>query len=419
MKLVHAADLHLDSPLRGLSRYEGAPVERIRGATRRAMENLVELCIEESAEILLLAGDLYDGDWPDYSTGLFFSAQMSRLREAGISVYLIRGNHDAQNRMTRGLSLPENVTELSAKKPQTVVNESLGVAVHGQGFAKAAVTEDLAASYPAPVKGCFNIGLLHTCLDGTRGHDPYAPCSVEMLLSKGYDYWALGHVHAREVVHRDPWIVFPGNLQGRHARETGEKGATVITLEGGRVAECVHRPLDVVRWHVLEVDATEAQGGDDVVDLVRDAVEAAVGAAEGRLVAARVIVSGPSAAHAALSEAPERWESQIRAAATDVAPDAGWVEKVRLSTSAAFDLEELRGRDDALGQLARTLRELRGDDASLGSLAAELAELERKLPREARSGPDGLRLDDPAFLREVVEDVEHMLLPMLLSKGGS
>lgn len=417
MKLIHAADLHLDSPLRGLERYEGAPVHRVRGATRRAMENLVTLCIEEGADALLLAGDLYDGDWPDYSTGLFFSSQMSRLREAGVRVYLISGNHDAHNRMTRSLSLPDNTVALSTWRPQTVRDEELGLAVHGQGFAKREVTDDLAARYPDAVPGMFNVGLLHTCLDGREGHDPYAPCKLETLLSKGYDYWALGHVHAREVVHEEPWVVFPGNLQGRHARETGPKGATVVTVEDGRVAEVGHRPLDVVRWHLLEVDASEADGGDDVVELARDAIESAVSDADGRLVCARLVVSGASAAHDALSEEPERWESEIRAAATDVAPDAVWVEKVRLRTEPVIDLAELRGRDDAIGQLARTLAGLRADEGALGELGGELADLWKKLPREAREGADGVRFDDPAFLRDVVDDVERVLLPMLLSKG--
>ena len=419
MKLVHAADLHIDSPLRGLSRYEGAPEGRIRGATRRAMENLVALCIEEDADALLLAGDLYDGDWPDYATGLFFSAQMTRLREAGVRVYLIRGNHDAQNRMTRSLGLPENVVELSTKRAQTLRDEELGLAVHGQGFARREVTDDLASAYPAPVPGLFNVGLLHTCLDGREGHDPYAPCSVRTLVDKGYDYWALGHVHAREVVHEDPWIVYPGNLQGRHARETGPKGATVITVEEGRAASVVARTLDAVRWEVVAIDAAEASNADDVVDLVRARLEDAIAEADGRLLAARVVVEGASAAHEELTCDPERWENEVRRAANDVSLDAVWVEKVRLATTASFDLGAVRERDDAIGQLARSLVALRTDDDGLEALISELAELDKKLPREAKEGVDAARLDDPAFARELLAEVEQTLLPTLLRKGDA
>ncbi|MFW5875239.1 MAG: metallophosphoesterase family protein [Myxococcota bacterium] len=415
MKFVHAADLHLDSPLRGLERYEGAPVERIRGATRRAMENLVELCIDEDVAFLLLAGDVYDGDWKDYSTGLFFSTQMSRLREAGVRVFLIRGNHDAQSQIAKHLHLPDNVIELSTREPQTKRIESLGVAVHGQGFKRREVTEDLAAQYPAAEPDAFNVGLLHTALGGRVGHEPYAPCTVETLRSRGYDYWALGHVHAREVVCDDPWIVFPGNLQGRHARETGPKGASLVEVRSGRVAAVEHRALDVVRWERLAVDASGAATADDVVDLVRAALQDAVEGADGRLVAARLEVVGASRAHDALLGDAERWENTLRAQAIDVGPDAVWVEKVRLGTRPVIDLDEVLARDDAVGELLRAVRQAREGGPVLDALAAELSELARKLPREAREGEDGVRPDDPAYLREALDDVERMILPRLMS----
>ena len=240
MKFVHAADIHLDSPLRGLERYEGAPIEAVRSATRDALANLVQTAIDESVDLVLIAGDLYDGDWKDYNTGLFLVAQLRRLHEAGIRVLLISGNHDAASRITRALRLPESVTVFATSRPETVVLGDLEVAVHGQGYASQAVTCDLSVDYPEPVPGCFNIGLLHTSADGREGHEPYAPCTVPSLVARGYDYWALGHVHRREVLHRDPWIVFPGNLQGRHVRETGAKGATLVTVEDRRVVSVDH-----------------------------------------------------------------------------------------------------------------------------------------------------------------------------------
>jgi len=412
MRFVHAADLHLDSPLRGLAHRDGAPVDRIREATRRALENLIQLCLEEEAACLLLAGDIYDGDWKDYGTGLFFASQLGRLREAGTRVLLVRGNHDAASEISRGLPLPGHVHELPSKGPETVLLEDLGLAVHGQSFARRAVTDDLASGYPEAVAGYLNVGLLHTCLDGREGHDPYAPTSLGTLRGKGYDYWALGHVHQREVLSEDPWVVFPGNLQGRHARETGPKGATVVTAEDQRITDVVHRPLDVVRWARLEVDAGDADSAETVMERTRADLEAAVEAAEGRLVAARVTVTGESAAHDALLRDAERWENAIRAIAYDV--DDLWVEKIRLRTRAPIDRAELATRDDAIGQLFRSLRDLRGDEEAVAALGTHFAELEKKLPREAREGDDGVRLNDPAYLREALEDVERLLLPRVL-----
>ena len=256
--------------MRGLDRYEGAPVARLRTATRRALENLVALCIEEKAAFLLLAGDVFDGSWKDYSTGLFFAAQMTRLREARVPVVIVRGNHDAASAITKALPLPDNVHELGSRKAESFELKNAEVVIHGQSFAQRATTDDLAARYPDALRGVLNVGLLHTCLDGREGHERYAPTSLETMRAKGYDYWALGHVHAREVLSREPWIVFPGNLQGRHARETGAKGASVVTVEDGSVREVEHRALDVVRWEQLALDVSEATDALEVVDRVKE-----------------------------------------------------------------------------------------------------------------------------------------------------
>lgn len=416
MKFVHAADLHIDSPLRGLDRYPGAPVEQIRGATRRALENLVSLCLNEEVDLLLLAGDIYDGDWKDYSTGLFFAAQLSRLRAARVEVVLLYGNHDAESNITRHLELPENARRLDPRKPESVVFDRLGVAVHGQSFATKAVTDDLAAGYPDALTGLFNIGMLHTCLGGREGHDNYAPCSLNTLVGKRYDYWALGHVHTREVLSEDPYIAFPGNLQGRHARETGEKGALLVTVDEGRITSVEHRPLDVVRWCACEVDLSPAASADDVVDLTREQLEQRLAEADGRTLAARVVLCGATPAHAALRADFERWTGQIRAIANDLGGGL-WIERVLSRTLAPLEVGAIEERDDAIGQLARSLRALRDDEAGLSSLLRDFASLKNKLPAEAREGDDAIRLDDPAFLREALDDVEHTLISRLLGTG--
>ncbi len=417
VKLVHAADLHLDSPLTGLERYPGAPVEAIRGATRRALENLVTLCLTESATLLLVAGDIYDGDWKDYSTGLYFLSQLNRLRDGGTRVVLVRGNHDAASQITRHLRLPDHVLELDHARPVTRVFDDIGVAVHGQSFAARAVTDDLASRYPDPVRGALNVGILHTAVTGRPGHDPYAPCTVETLVAKGYDYFALGHVHRREVLSDRPWVVFPGNLQGRHARETGPKGATLIDVSDGRIASVEPRVLDVVRYCLCEVDAAEARSADDVLDLSRAALERQVAAADGRTVAARVTVRGATRAHAALLAEPDRWEAELRSAATEIADDL-WLERVSFATRAELDVGMLAERRDAIGQVARALSALRTDPEACAALLEELAELRTKLPSEVREGQDAVRLDDPEMLVDALSDVEQMLLPALAALGS-
>lgn len=413
MKFVHAADLHLDSPLRGLARYAGAPIEEMRLASRRACENLVELCIDEQASLLVLAGDLYDGDWRDYSTGLFFCEQLTRLREAGVRVVFVRGNHDAASQITRHLRLPDNVRELDVHAAETLCFDDLGLAVHGQGFATRAVTDNLAQSYPERVPQLLNVGLLHTSVNGRSGHEHYAPCTLELLKHKGYDYWALGHVHAREVLSEAPWVVFPGNLQGRHARETGDKGATLVSYDAHGIQRVEHRALDVVRYASLRVDLRAASSFDAALELVRDGL-LSLSAAADRTTAVRVILSGGTPAHAQLHARDAALIENVRALATDAGSGALWLEKLLIETRPLVAPLGARGEAGAIGELLAYLSALRNDDAALLELAdEELRDLRVRLPSELRDGADGLRLSDPDQLRSELDAVEQLLLARL------
>ena len=416
MKFLHAADIHLDSPLRGLERYDGAPVAEIRGATRKALENLIRLSLDENVDFVLIAGDLYDGDWKDYNTGLFYARQMARLREAGIPVFLIRGNHDAASQITKELKLPDNVHEFSSRKPETVQLDDIGVAIHGQSFSRQAVTEDLSAGYPLANRGFFNIGLLHTSAGGREGHENYAPCSVAGLRSKGYNYWALGHVHQREVLQQEPWIVFPGNLQGRHARETGSKGCMLVSVADERVESVEHRELDVVRWCQRTVDANGAADLEELLDRVQRGLRVELDRVQGRLLAARLVVRGACGASKALSIQQERFVNECRALANDIGGGRVWVEKVHLQTRSEVELDELAKRSDPVADLIRFIRGLATDEAVLSELLSEFKDLKQKLPLDLREGFDAINLDDPGLLRVLLGDAEQILLPRLLER---
>lgn len=412
-KFMHAADIHLDSPLRGLERYEAAPAAELRGATRQAFTRLVDDCIQQQVAFLLLVGDLFDGDWKDYNTGLFFNAQMNRLKKADIRVFVVRGNHDASNAVTKALHLPTNVHEFSSSRPETVRILELGVALHGQSYANADVKNDLSAKYPAAVAGAFNIGLLHTSADGSaKEHAVYAPCSVQSLADRGYDYWALGHVHRRTVLRSDPYVVFPGNLQGRHIRETGAKGATLVTVTHGKVT-LEARQHDVMRWCLHDVDLADARSASHAMDLVYDSLDA-LRQREGAIpLAVRVRLFGASAAHREFVATPDKWTSEVRSRGSEV-PDL-WVEKVIFDTRTRIDIEALRARATPLGELLRTIEEQRHDDAALDSLVEELALMQGKF--SSIEPGDRPSYDTREAVREALTDVEHLLIPMLLEGG--
>ena len=409
-RFLHAADIHLDSPLLGLDRYEGAPVEAIRGATRRAFDRLIELAIEERVAFVLIAGDLYDGDWRDYGTGLYFGRCMARLREAGIRVFIVAGNHDAQSRITRQLRLPGNVALFSTRHPETEIVEEFDVALHGQGFARPKVSEDLSAAYPERDPALFNIGLLHTSLDGRPGHDPYAPCSVDGLRAKGYDYWALGHVHQREIVSEEPWIIYPGNLQGRHVRESGAKGCTLVTVDDGELVSQEHRALDVLRWMRLEIDIQGLADLDELLDTLHARFSEASNSADGRVLALRLRLAGRGALHAELHRHREHLEQECRQLAIDQPGPGIWLEKLELATRAPRDGLAAAAGDEALEDL---LRELLSDEQNASmEPPAELRALRDKLPLELREA--GCDPTDEGFLREAAIAARDLLVTRLL-----
>jgi len=417
MKFIHAADIHLDSPLHGLERYEGAPVEEIRSATRRAFDNLIELAIDEEVAFVLLVGDLYDGDWKDYNTGLYFVERMGRLREAGIRVFIVAGNHDAASQITKHLRLPDNVTMFSTRTPERVVLDDLNVAIVGQGFATRAVTDDLSQAYPPGDPQLLYIGLLHTCLDGKPGHESYAPCTVDGLRSKGYQYWALGHVHQREEVSQDPWIVFPGNSQGRHIREEGPKGCTLVTVNSGEIVEVEHRDLDVMRWVRCECDVSASETVEEIYEQVREGLQSALDTAEGRPVAVRLVLQGACAAHSTLHADRERWIQEYRAMATGLGGAGIWLEKVSIKTKPPVHVNEVLERDDALSGLLRSIRDMELDASALDELADEISALRQKLPAELLGGDDPYDPTNPEVLKGTLEDIKELLINRLLSPG--
>ncbi|MGD8242036.1 MAG: DNA repair exonuclease, partial [Desulfobacterales bacterium] len=416
-KFIHTADIHLDSPLHRLEYYEGAPREEIRQASRRAFENLIDLALDESVDFVLIAGDLFDGDWKDYHTGLYFIAQVQRLHAAGITVFIVSGNHDAAGRMTRSLPYPENVHVFAHRQPETQTLDHLKIAVHGQSFAAPAVMDNLARGYPEPVPGHFNIGLLHTSLTGREGHAPYAPCTLTDLESRGYDYWALGHVHQFEQVSRNPLAIFPGCLQGRNIRETGAKGSVLVVVEDRQAPEIIPWPHDVVRWDKLIVeldhDATRQTG----LDAFRKRLEALLAQHDPLPVAVRVVFTGDTAAHARISGDRDYWQEAVRSTAVAHFGDRAWIESVRVDTRPTNRGPTGPADPGPLRELDRLVAEIEADEDKLLALGAALSPLLRKMPVEYRQGDRALAVEDPECWRKMVRQAHDLLIQGLKTEA--
>ncbi len=413
LRFVHSADLHLDSPMIGLSHREGFAAEAILGASRQAFINLVDLAICQQADFVLIAGDVFDRDWKGYETGLFFRKGLLRLTEAGIRICMISGNHDAASVISRKLSLPQGVHRFSSLAPETFEPEDLPVAIHGMSFPHQAVVENLVPRYPNPISGKFNIGLLHTSLTGAAGHDNYAPCSVQDLANKGYDYWALGHVHQPQIISNEPWIVFPGNIQGRSIKECGERGCHLVTVDDtGSVTSCLRFPLDVARWAVVTVDCTGLTSVADIADIAKQLLADQIKAADDRILATRVVVTGTTALHAEMHSRPDHLEAEILARASELGENQLWIEQVKLATSPVITLENLAKKDEFTRMVVESLTKASAEHP----LPPEISAMLNFLPPSMRDHL--LKATEGASRSELLRNAAQLVLHRLTAKGS-
>lgn len=412
MKFIHAADIHLDSPLHGLSAYADAPAAQLRNASREALRQLVDCAIEEEVTFLVIAGDLYDGDWKDHNTGIFFGQQMGRLRKAGIRAFVLWGNHDAESEMTKKLTLPDNVTVFSHRKPEVHILPDCKVALHGQSFKDKAVVENLAVKYPEPVAGHYNIGVLHTALEGYAAHANYAPCTLAELHAKGYDYWALGHVHEFQQWSGQSTIVFPGNLQGRHIRETGRRGAVLVNVENGHThVERLY--LDVLRWEAVAVDASDCESITDLSRKIGLALETLL-SVDGHVPrAVRVTVTGKTPAHGLFFGRSTQLRAEVLNQIGIIGNEKLWLEKVKLATSAVEMLQDQSEQLEALEDLKQILASAASDPEFLALLERDLRPFVGKVRSEVNEEVPLLSLARSSELTALVQQVGPALLARL------
>ena len=328
-------------------------------------------------------------------------------RLAPTPVYLIHGNHDATNKMTRSLPLPPHLHVFGSKAAETKKLDELQVAIHGRSFGSSETRENLVRDYPAPVSGYFNIGLLHSSLVDMEGHDRYAPCSPELLVNHGYHYWALGHIHKRLTVKEAcPTIIFPGNLQGRHAREAGPKGAYLVEVDDNHRATMTFRALDDVRWNVVEHHANATDDAATILAAV--ASQARACPADGRLLVLRIRLRGECSAHDELVAHRTFHIHQLRALLKDELGDDVWLEDLCVETHARRD-ESDDEVDDARAEVARALKEIRSEPTWFAAVAQELADIQNKFPADLFRGPDAVRLGDADWLAGLLDRVPPIL----------
>lgn len=411
LKFIHCADLHLDSPFSGLSETSAALAGFLRGATFSAFKNAVDCALRSRADFFLISGDVYDGEDRSVRAQLFFLEQLKRLSDAGIPSFTVHGNHDPLSGWELDRDLPPLAYRFGAEiesVPLTVKGERVGT-VHGCSFPVRDVDENLALRFAGRRTEGVNIALLHCNVGGRKGHENYAPCSLDDLRAAGMDYWALGHVHGAEVLSHDPLVVYPGNLQGRHIGETGKKGVFSATLgsggalPGGRGGvEFV--PCDVVRWRKDALSIEGMQRDEELFAAFERMKEGARHDAGGRPVIVRATVAGRGKLSALLRR-PGFLSGAGGLAETLNQSEEGrsdfvYIESIRDDTASPFDLEALGSGNHFVGDFLKEASafEHRGNlkEGLLEVLAAK--GIKEKLPREVFERVDAFSNEEIAAL---------------------
>jgi DNA repair exonuclease SbcCD nuclease subunit len=382
-RFVHAADLHLDSPFRGMSPLPEAIRERVRESTFRALDSLVELAVRERADFVVVSGDVYDAADRSLRAQLRFQAALRRLAESGVRVFAVHGNHDPADGREARLDRPALAVTFGTERVETVAVELPGrgvvAEVHGISFDKPAVTDNLALRFRRRTPGVFQIGVLHANVDGEEGHDNYAPCSVQDLKSAGIDYWALGHIHARRILHERPWVVYPGNTQGRSVRETGSRGCYIVDVNDVGEVNAAFHALDDVRWFVECVDLASTGTEQELIDELERTVDRVRLEADGRAAVARLVLEGRSPLHADLhsGRTAEELASALRERELERAEGGGddwvWVESIENRTLPDADVGLLAAQPGFLGELLKQADDILQSEAELERFAEDAA----------------------------------------------
>ncbi|MGM0424035.1 MAG: metallophosphoesterase family protein [Thermodesulfobacteriota bacterium] len=361
-RFVHAADLHLDAPFQGLSQVSSELGQRLRQATFQALDNLIQLCVQQQADFLLISGDVYNQEDRSLRAQLRFREALANLSQQGISVYLVHGNHDPVGSTAQALTWPENVHVFSSWEAETqafIRDGSTQALIHGASHTRSQETRNLARNFKRAPQDVFQIGLLHCNLERNTGHAPYAPCSLQDLAKADLDYWALGHVHSGGIFAKHPYVVYPGNIQGLNILEQGPRGCYVLDVHSDFQLQTEFHPLDVLRWAEIRVDIQNRPSLDRLEEAIFQDIQAQQGQAGDRGLLCRIVLSGRGNLHSILrrEEGQEELLQRLREYYQEHEPLA-WIKDLRLETSPELDLESRRRQGDFLAEVLDQAQEL-------------------------------------------------------------
>ena len=367
-RFVHTADLHLDSPFRGLSEVAPTLQPILREATFQAFEGIIDLCIHRNVNFLLVAGDVHDASDRSLRALTRMRRGFERLAEHNIAVFVCHGNHDPLSGWSEKFSWPSNVWIFDSKDITAMPVFSQGVEIariYGVSYGVERVTDNLAQRFHREPDAPWAIGLLHANVGNDPNHGNYAPCQLHDLINGGMDYWALGHVHAQRILReRDPLIVYPGNPQGRHVRETGPKGCYLVEVDHLGCPQAEFVPVDIVRWSQESLSIEGLGDLDELLGRVDERIHILRQESDGRGIIVRWQLQGRGVLHRELMR-PGRLEDLLLTLREKWGVDSQfvWSEAILDRTGRELDIDSLSQEENLLGDFLR-LAEI-GDEARL------------------------------------------------------
>jgi DNA repair exonuclease SbcCD nuclease subunit len=415
LRFVHAADLHLDSPFTGLQAINTDIGKALQESTFRAFSRIVDLCIKEQVDFLLIAGDVYDGADRSVKAQIRFRDALSRLGEAGIQSYVIHGNHDPLDGWRAKLDFHPFV-HIFGDKLERVSHEKDGVAlaaIYGMSYPTREVHENLALAYQKQLGDPFAIGLLHANVGNDAGHESYASCTLNDLVRANLDYWALGHIHKREVLHAQaPTIVYPGNPQGRHPGEMGEHGCMRVTVGADGHTDVTFVDTDDIRWIEKDISIDGLESVQDLLDVIEEQI--GIRQEEGKNLVCRLRLVGRGFLHRSLREDRlSDMEEVLRETLSQAKPFV-WIDRIEDATRPDIDIESRRQGQDFVGDFLRIVEDHRTKSDLKDRLRGDLEELFGH--RLGRKYLETLSDDQIGLL---LEKAETLCLDLLVKEGGS
>jgi DNA repair exonuclease SbcCD nuclease subunit len=389
VKFIHTADLHLDTPFKGLLQINKDLADKIKNATFKAFEKIIDTCISEKVDFLLIAGDIFDREYKSLGAQLKFIEQLTRLSRVNIATYFICGNHDPLCSWLSQLDLPDKVYRFSSKEVEKVVfskNREPLVDIYGISYQDKAITENISLRYQiADLKSTFSIAMLHGNLGSESTHGNYAPFTLSDLKNSNFDYWALGHIHSRQVIsQKSPVIIYPGNPQGRDFGEKGSKGCYLVELQTGYDPKLSFIPTQLIKFEEITVDLTDINQLTALNDAITNSIESDL---HNDNTIIRVTLAGRTPLHYQLIAADSQVSilEQLNTDAFNQTPFR-FVDSIRINTKPDLNIEQLRNGGDFLAELIREFDNIEKDPAmaseGISTLVNEMAnlQLKRELP---------------------------------------